>query len=572
MLFGSKSMAACLAFQLSLGAVVARGQPQAFGPEAGIPPPARLPALQSSDGAATAVPSTVFPEGFPTLPLPENEATSNSAASKVPAAMYPVMPYAELHAPDTDYGSSTDYTRDLGDAPGVYDYGVFSSVLPDYYYRAGYYETYGIGARALADYAPPGYEARDYQDAPGVREFTPITPPPRPSPEPASTFVTRGMMPGSFLVPGSSTSFRLRGFVRLAAMEDFEPIGSADSFVTNTIPVPQTEGQNFNMTARISRFAIESWTPTTFHEWNAHTFIEGDFFNGAAQAAGGGGNPFRLRHAFVDFGYFRFGQQNSVFMDGSNWPSLVDFQGPNSWINQRQPSVRMTIPVVDRVYWATSIERCFSDITTNGLGSNVQDIPDFATHLRYEGDVGHLQVSGLLRTIGYQPTGGDVTERVGAGISGNAVFHPWAILMGTDPVHDANPSGMTRSRMLLQATWGAGVGRYVNDLAGQGFDAQVDPITGAFDLVSATALNASYEHWYSESWLSNFTYGNVFVDNNVGQPGTTYDEAKYLAASLWWLPVPRMSFGIEYLYGQRENLNGESADSQRLGGLFQYNF
>ena len=235
------------------------------------------------------------------------------------------------------------------------------------------------------------------------------------------------MMPGSFLVPGTNTSFRLRGFVRLAALYDFEPIGSTDSFVPNTIPVPQDDGQNFNMSGRISRFSLESWTPTTFHEWNVHTFIEGDFFNGAAQAAGGGGNPLRLRHAFFDFGYFRFGQQNSVFMDGTNWPSLVDFQGPNSWVNQRQPSARMTIPVVDRVYWAASMERCFSDITTNGLGSNVQDVPDFATHLRYEGDVGHLQVSGLLRTIGYQPTGGDVTQRVGAGISGNAVFHPWAM-------------------------------------------------------------------------------------------------------------------------------------------------
>ena len=105
--------------------------------------------------------------------------------------------------------------------------------------------------------------------------------------------------------------------------------------------------------------------------------IEGDFFNGPAQAAGGGGNPFRLRNAFFDFGYFRFGQQNTVFMDGSNWPSLVDFQGPNGWINQRQPSARMTLPVSDRLYWAASMERPFSDITTSGLGTNVQDVPDF---------------------------------------------------------------------------------------------------------------------------------------------------------------------------------------------------
>jgi DcaP outer membrane protein len=341
--------------------------------------------------------------------------------------------------------------------------------------------------------------------------------------------------------------------------------------VTNMIPVPQEFGQNFNMSARISRFALESWTPTDFCDWNVHTFIEGDFFNGPAQAAGGGGNPFRLRHAFFDFGYFRFGQQNSVFMDGTNWPSLVDFQGPNSWVNQRQPSMRMTLPVLKGVYWASSLERPFSDITTSGLGTNIQEVPDFATHLRYEADVGHLQVAGLVRTIGYRPTGEDVTQRCAAAISGSAVFHPWAILMGTDPVHETNPSGLTRSRVLLMTAWGPGIGRYLNDLAGQGFDGQVDPMTGDFDLVDSFGWNASYEHWFNAYWLSNFTFANVVVDNNTGQPGTTYDEAKYLAASLWWIPVPRMSLGIEYLWGERENLDGLDADAQRLHALFQYN-
>jgi hypothetical protein len=157
-------------------------------------------------------------------------------------------------------------------------------------------------------------------------------------------------------------------------------------------------------------------------------------------------------------------------------------------------------------------------------------------------------------------------------VSGNAVFHPWAILMGTNPVRDKCPSGLTRSRMLLQVTSGPGVGRYINDLSGQGFDGQVDPLTGEFSLVDSTGFNTSYEHWYNDHWLSNFTYSQVEVNNNGGQLGTTYDRAKYIAGSLWWVPIPRMSFGIEYLYGLRENLNTEDAYAQRLHGMFQYNF
>jgi hypothetical protein len=491
----------------------------------------------------------------------------------------PSEPRLAFQPPAIEGNEPGDLSSDEQDAPGANDYandpenGV--RAIPAYYYENWYYNTYGVGARPLPDYAPPGYEPRDYQDAPGVPEFTRITPPPRPPAGGTGIMVTRGMYPGSFLVPGANnTSFRLRGFVRLMALGDFEPIGVTDAFVTNSIPVPQESGQNLNMSARMSRVAIESWTPTNFCDWNVHTLVEGDFFNGPAQAAGGGGNPFRLRHAFFDFGYFRFGQQNSVFMDGTNWPSLVDFQGPNSWANQRQPSARVTLPLPfdEGLYWAASMERPFSDISTNGLGTNVQEVPDFATHLRYETDVGHLQFGALARTIGYEPTGGEVTQRFGGGVNGNIVFHPWAIVMCTDPVHEPDPSGWTRSRILLQCNWGPGLGRYVNDLAGQGLDGQVNPVTGEFDLVTALGWNASYEHWYSSSWLSNFTFANVKVDDNVDQPGTTYESAKYVAGSLWWIPIPRMSLGIEYLYGQRENFDGDDANAQRLNGMFQYNF
>jgi hypothetical protein len=468
------------------------------------------------------------------------------------------------------------YQDDAPDAPGALadelEEARVRESLPDFFYDTEEYNTWGVGVRPIADYAPPGYEHRDYQDAPGMPELSRLTPPPLPEAGDAGKVVTRGIVPGSFLVPGVNTSFRLRGFVRLAALYDFDPIGVPDAFVTNSIPVPQQSGQNFNMSGRISRFAIESWTPTDYRDWNVHTFIEGDFFNGPGQAAGGGGNPFRLRHAFFDFGYFRFGQQNSVFMDGTNWPSLVDFQGPNSWINQRQPSARITLPVRDGVYWATSVERPFSDIATNGLGTNVQDVPDVASHLRFESYVGHLQAGTVMRGIGYRETAGDTTRQMGIGVSGSAVFHPWAIWMGTDPVRDPCPSGLTRSRVLLMTAWGPGVGRYLNDLSGQGLDGQVDPLTGSFDLVESLGWNASYEHWFNERWLTNYTFGYVNVDNNADQPAATYETSTYVAGSLWWIPVTRMSFGIEYLWGERENLSGQSADAQRLHALFQYNF
>lgn len=538
-----------------------------------LPPPQALPAVEEIAPATEPSGSLVFPDGFPNVSARTDVANEpiDDPYSPLPAANDGV-----LAPPTTDYPPLGDnqgvIDQETGFGEFVADYFSEGRRLPAYYYRPDYYNTAGIGARPLADYAPPGYEAREFQEAPGVPEFTPLTPPPVPTAAQLADGVVRGMMPGSFLVPGSATSVRLRGFVRLGGMIDFDPIGSRDDFVTNTIPVPQESGQNFNMSARYSRFAIETWTPTAFNEWNAHTFIEGDFFNGAAQAAGAGGNPFRLRFAFVDFGYFRFGQQNTVFMDSNSWPSTADFAGPRGLANQRRPGARVTLPVTDKIYWAGGVEQPFSDITTNGLGTNVQDTPDLATHIRYEGDLGHVQLSGLGRAIGYQPNVGDLTRRGGWGGSASTVFHPWAALIGSDPIHKTNPTGLDRCRILGQYTAGYGVGRYIQDTAGLGFDGQVDPITGAFDLPFAAGWAASYEHWYNERWLSNFTYSEVNVDNVGGQPGTTYDGAQYVAASLWWIPVRNMSIAVEYLHGIRQNLNGQSGDANRIQTLFQYNF
>ncbi len=473
--------------------------------------------------------------------------------------------------PSADY-AQPGIPRDGQTVPGLDYYRYKDDYLPFYYYQPNYYERADVGARPFADYAPLGFEAREFQDAPGAPEFTRLAVPPQITEEERQKFVTRGMMPGSFLVPGTNTSFRIRGFIRGTAIYDFQPIGSRDDFVTNTIPVPQENGENFNYTARPSRFAIETWTPTTFKDWNVHTFIEGDFFNGPAQAVGGGGNPFRLRFAFADFGYFRIGQQNTVFMDSNAWPSTVDFAGPRGLLNQRRPGARVTIPISESFFWAAGVEQPFSDITTNGQGTAFQDVPDLATHIRYESDYGHAQISGLARSIGYQPNGGDRTSQTGWGLSGSTVFHPWAILSGCNPVRQDNPSGLERSRILLQYNLGQGFGRYIQDTAGLGFDGQVNPITGEFKTVYATSWSTSYEHWYSEKWLTNITYTKVDVNNTEGQAGDTYASASYLATSLWFIPVRNFSIGVEYVWGERENLDGQRAKANRINGLFQYNF
>ena len=130
---------------------------------------------------------------------------------------------------------------------------------------------------------PPGYQPADPQGGLGAPLYRPI---PIPSPDQIPTdlerekFVTRGLFPGTYLVPGTNTSFKWYGFVRLDGNYDLNPIGGTDSFVTAQIPVPQGRGQNFAANPRYSRLGMDTWTPTPLFDWNVHTRIEMDFFNG----------------------------------------------------------------------------------------------------------------------------------------------------------------------------------------------------------------------------------------------------------------------------------------------------
>ena len=74
--------------------------------------------------------------------------------------------------PPADYAPRGFQPRGFQDAPGVPEYSDYereSDPIPEYIYDPSYYDAYDAEIHQLADYAPPGYETRDYQSAPAIR-------------------------------------------------------------------------------------------------------------------------------------------------------------------------------------------------------------------------------------------------------------------------------------------------------------------------------------------------------------------------------------------------------------------
>jgi hypothetical protein len=393
----------------------------------------------------------------------------------------------------------------------------------------------------------------------------------------------------SALLPGNfkDTKYKWYGFVRLDGIYDFRPMGSTDSFVTSSIPVPQGRGQNAVLTPRYTRLGFDTETPIKSLDWNLKTRIELDFFNGNTSGAFGS-FPLRLRFAWADFGPFLIGQAASQFMDYDVYPSVLDYQGPGGMILMRQPVFAVRFPLGEKARFTIAVEQPYSDIQwfengvwivnpgsgiirTPGVGRNVQDMPDFTANVRYVGDYGHVQVAGVLRKLTFQPGFGDSAfDELGYGINLTGDFHPWAYFSGTPSSGDcATP--MSKSRVLGQFAAGRGINRYFNDVNGLGLDATFDPVNG-FRTIPSYGWFVAYEHWWTMKWISNFTYGEDSSDLTDTLPGGTYQRANYVTANIIWLPVERMGVGLEYLYGFRKNKDGQKGDNSRIQMGFQYRF
>src|SRR6185312_8653281 len=146
-----------------------------------------------------------------------------------------------------------------------------------------------------------------------------------------------------------------------------------------------------------------------------------------------GQTAFRLREAYGEYGPVLAGQTWSTFMDPDVFPDSIEYWGPNGMVFFRNIQVRYT-PIDGDLQAAIAIEAPGS---TQDLGtfqetialSNVSaryPFPDVTAHLKYSGDWGHVQASGIMRVIQWD----DLTKmpvdlsggQVGWGVSGSAVL------------------------------------------------------------------------------------------------------------------------------------------------------
>ncbi len=372
----------------------------------------------------------------------------------------------------------------------------------------------------------------------------------RRAPEVAPDKLSSAEFPGSMPIPGTDAALRVGGQARFIYAHNFAALGSEGRFIAATIPIAGTEaagkGPRTAITANPSRISFDMRSPTGVGY--IRTYIEGDFR--------GQGNTLRMRHAYGQWHGVIAGQTWSTFSDPEAEPDGIDLEGLNAISLFRQGQVRYSTEIKTDIFFAVAVEDPAPSLT-GAVG--VSQAPDLVFRLRWKPAEdksppfirgGHLQSALLLREIRGEAIANQTLGTYGFGLNlTGRISAPWG---GTD-------------RVLFAVNGGLGIGRYIADLSAEGGqDAVYDSVDNDLDALPALSGYLGVEHWWGKMLRSTVTYGVVDVDNLPIQGPEAYDLTRRASINLVYSPIKRLDLVTEYLWGERENKNGEKGTSSQI--------
>jgi len=360
---------------------------------------------------------------------------------------------------------------------------------------------------------------------------------------------------------GPTTTYKFGGYAKFDAMftdySDGTPTGNSlmrQFYYAPQIPIGDGSADDDITTdfqARETRINFRADTKTAGGD-TILAFIEMDFFiHGDGNEVVSNSYSPRLRHAFIKYNKWTFGQTWSTFQDVAALPEALDFVGPaESTTFIRQSMIRYTSGGLELAL--ENPETFVAGGTTRGLST----VPDLIGRYTFKlNGGGFIKVAGLFRNLKIEDTTGDGSQadESGYGVSASAKF---VFGGGAD--------------LRAMVTYGDGVGRYV----GLGFvpDGYVD-LAGNISTAEMVAAYVALRVPFGNGWRSNIMFGTTDIeyDNDLLAVGLN-DTGSSFHVNVIKNILPKLDVGAELIWGEREVIGGVDGDFTRFQFSAKYAF
>lgn len=336
----------------------------------------------------------------------------------------------------------------------------------------------------------------------------------------------------------SGADINIYGFVRGDANYIIE--GVDDDF--NKISSTNGEAKDkLRATAKTTRIGLDFNTPVGDAKVGGK--VEVDF-------AGNGVNEnLRIRHAYLTYNNWLFGQTTSNFLS-SHAPEMIDFATNAGGGTTRIPQVRYAYNLAPTTKLLVAAEEGNS---TGVTGTAVKySLPVLTGKITQSYADGNGNASARVLVENYKD------NNVGKDKTG------WGVAVGTD-FKVADPL-----KLFADASYVVGNSNYL-----YGSNNAYSVVNGDIEQNEFTALQVGGTYKILPNLRSTLAYGALFADN-----GTDFAKANQTAnekIQQAWLnviysPAKPIDLGIEYINGKRETFAGQSYKDNRVGLMAKYNF
>jgi len=352
-------------------------------------------------------------------------------------------------------------------------------------------------------------------------------------------------------------AFGIGGYVRMRTAYDFNgsPTNSF-GFIPNSIPVPKDPLTKNN-------FRMDASKSTVFFRLIGDNDQIGKFQAYVSGSFTGVNSSFVLDDAYVSLLGFTVGRTWSTFNDVAVIPPTVDFQGPNGVAEMRTTQIRFSNYITDNVSFGIAAELPQTTGTYAPMKNTetTQRIPDFPAYVQVgwgADQSSHARVAGVLRNINYRDLVANKTETAtgyGVQLSSLAKLAPFITFYG-------------------QATYGKGVAEYINDLSGRGLSL-VNDNNEVGKMIPQEALG-----WFTQlqfnmtsSLYTTFGYSQAKLFPQVTDDNSDkYRYGQYVVGNIFYNVGTDFQLGLEYLWGDRVNMNKQKAGANCVQAMIQFNF
>ena len=358
------------------------------------------------------------------------------------------------------------------------------------------------------------------------------------------------------------------GFVQADYIQDFDRVHPDWKDTLRPSRIPTIDGLygddgQASISAKQSRLGVLMNFPTSNKP--VYTKFEFDMFGVGVDE---GQTTIRLRHAYGQWGPWLAGQTNTLFMDASIFPNVVDYWGPPGMAFTRNPQIRYT-PFSGANTLAFAIERPGSDVDPGqirefdpGIGNNItgtNKLPDVTAQFRSQHDWGHFQIAGVARKVGFETLGTEGNEpsdtEFGWGIDATGSF-----------------KFFKKDQIIAGVLYGEGIATYMND-GGMDMAPESSGATGATaKAVPLLGVSAYWDHWWSDRFSSSIGYSETTVENTDLQSDDAYYRGMYASGNILYYPTQNVFIGAEFLWGRRVDNDAAKGDDKRVQISFHYSF